>query len=94
MELACASAAMEDCCRVCALARFEASAAILASLMEDSDAVRLVIWELASDGGVIDQVFARANRALHLAEVADSRLDQSQSGGCVGCGINCRNVDA
>ncbi len=47
MELAWARAAMEDCCRVCAFARLEASAAILASLMEDSDAVKFVIWELA-----------------------------------------------
>ena len=49
MELACARAAMEDCCRVCALARFEASAATLASSMDDSDAVKFVICELASE---------------------------------------------
>ena len=47
MELACARAAMEDCCRVCALARFEASAATLASSMDDSDAVKFVICEFA-----------------------------------------------
>ena len=58
--------------------------------MEDSDAVKFVIWELARLGGVIEQVFARADRALHGAQVADRGLNQSQCGRRIGRSVDCR----